>query len=272
MTDTSHVSNEVLEDVAFLARSGNRVQVLERLTETGSEPAPLGYDPRELQEITGASEATLSRILNEFQERDWARRTTEGNYVATPQGEHVAADFEPFIKSMETNRKLGAALGSIPPDELTIDLHHFQDATIRQQKPDEPIGMMYLEAYRETTSFYCLTWFASDPALGMAIENGVLNGRITTYEGITASSANPIRDNHKGPPDMRKIIDAGGRLFVYDGRLPCNIFILDDLVFISSDFRYIIESGNETVRDWALDMVERYRVESREVTVDEFPE
>lgn len=56
-----------LDDVEYLARSANRVRVLETL-------AKGPHDRTDLQEKTGAARATLGRILGEFEERGWIRR------------------------------------------------------------------------------------------------------------------------------------------------------------------------------------------------------
>lgn len=68
MSDDTDETTDVLEPVAYLSRSKNRLQILEALTETIPKPGleTPGYEPRELREVTGVSEATVSRILNEF--------------------------------------------------------------------------------------------------------------------------------------------------------------------------------------------------------------
>ena len=53
-----------LEEIEFLARSHNRVRVLDALTD-----GPLGR--YELEDATGVARATLGRILDDFAERGW---------------------------------------------------------------------------------------------------------------------------------------------------------------------------------------------------------
>lgn len=56
--------DSALEEVEFLARSPNRITVLDTLTEGPIER----YD---LEEITGVTRAKLGRILDDFEERGW---------------------------------------------------------------------------------------------------------------------------------------------------------------------------------------------------------
>ena len=99
MPDAPDAPQEVLEPLDYLTRSEHRVQVLEALTDTIPKPGldTPGYEPRELRDMTGASEATVSRILNEFDERGWAERNAIGEYTATPVGQSIAIVFAPLI-------------------------------------------------------------------------------------------------------------------------------------------------------------------------------
>jgi len=76
MIDSRDNPDELLEPLAYLTRWKNRLRVLEMFTEVTLKPGldPPGYEPRELQDQTEASEATVNRILNEFQEA-WLGRT-----------------------------------------------------------------------------------------------------------------------------------------------------------------------------------------------------
>ena len=84
---------EALKEVAYLSRSANRVEILQTLTR-GS------HTRRDLTELTGASRTTLDRIVNELEERGWARRTDDGDYTATPAGDHLMAQLLPFVESV----------------------------------------------------------------------------------------------------------------------------------------------------------------------------
>lgn len=63
--DRALPSDEALSDIAYLGRSGNRVEILNTII---SRP----HSPREIAEETGAARSTLERILAELEDREWA--------------------------------------------------------------------------------------------------------------------------------------------------------------------------------------------------------
>lgn len=79
-----------LADIEHLARSPNRVRVLDALADG---PATR----RELEDATGVVRAIIGRALLAFEDRSWVKRCTGGTFTATPAGARIAADFAPFI-------------------------------------------------------------------------------------------------------------------------------------------------------------------------------
>src|SRR6056297_1738375 len=129
MTETlQEVPDEVLEDIAYLVRSKHRVQILDLLTGAS-------FSRGEIKERTEIARTTIDRIINEFEERGWAKRTTDGGYRATPTGEQVVSEFEPFVTSMDAIRNLGDLAAWLPTDDVPIELRHFRDATVRRPDP-----------------------------------------------------------------------------------------------------------------------------------------
>lgn len=198
MPDDTDETTEALEHIAFLSRSDNRVDVLEALTETMTAPGQdtPGYEPRELQDITGASEATLSRILTGFEDRGWARRNTEGEYIATPLGQHVAVQFEPLVSSLESMANVGAAMALIPPTELSIgtsseiySLSAFEDVTVHRPSVYDPTPLAdyTVELIRNTTTWYVLAWLPMDEQdyeVGLKRFNPVASPGKTSLPGV----------------------------------------------------------------------------------------
>lgn len=75
------LANHLLGDVPDEQSIGHRSAVApdeDRIEVVGRVQNRPGTSPPELQNISGASEATLSRILNEFDGRGWAERDVEG--------------------------------------------------------------------------------------------------------------------------------------------------------------------------------------------------
>lgn len=85
--------NTALDEIEFLARSPNRIRVLDALT---AEPIER-YD---IEDATGVSRATLGRILDDFEERGWVTR--EGRqYETTHVGNYVDREFTGLVERFE---------------------------------------------------------------------------------------------------------------------------------------------------------------------------
>ncbi|MDS0474153.1 winged helix-turn-helix domain-containing protein [Natrinema sp. 1APR25-10V2] len=271
MNEPDPVLGDALEDIAYLSRSENRVRILEALTSEA-------YPRRELEEVTGTSRTTLGRILSELEERGWAERATDGAYVATPAGKLIANEFRPLVEAMRTVRSLGEAVALLPTDELSIELRHFSDATVRRPKPNEPIEIdRYLaDLIRDATVFYALTFLAPPLAVGNAMRDGVLTGRLTAEHVLAGGLVGYLHDHPDGPPPWQDYIEAGAKVYRYDGHIPCNLFIMDETVLLENSqaekevVDTVIESQNENVRTWALELLEAYREKSERVDAEMF--
>lgn len=274
MSDGRDEPNEALDHIAYLSRSTHRVAVLEALTESIPDPGRprTGYDPRALQDLTGASEATISRILSGFADRGWAERNDDGEYVATAKGQSIAMAFAPSVDAMVTVQRLGDAVTLLPFSELSIGLHHFRDATVREPEGPQPADFgQYLSELLDGASTYRFISYVPGPpnveAMPQLDQVGVFADYIIDYLGGSWDHEY-YGEGPEVPIDM----------YSYDGHMSCNLFIIDELVAIENSqvdgisSGTTIESRNETVREWAIELFERYRkdaeyVESEDATV-----
>jgi predicted transcriptional regulator len=260
-----------LEDIAYLSRSANRVGVLDALA-TGA------HTRRELMTATDVSRTTLGRILNELAERGWAERTTDGDYVATPTGEHVVREFLPSVEAMNAIRSLDGAVAWLPTEELSIGLHHFGDATVRRSDPNAPVepGRRLAELLRDASTFATLTYFSPPLAVGRAMREGVVHGELSAEHVLAGGLVGYLRERPDDPPGWREYVDAGARVYRYDGHIPCNLFVVDETVFVPNDRAdtkhpgVAIETENETVRSWAHGLIETYRADAQRVDAETF--
>jgi predicted transcriptional regulator len=260
------IPGDLLEDIAYLSRTENRVEILETLTEGDRST-------RELRDETGTSKATVNRILNEFEERSWTRRTSDGTYEATPRAEHIAFQLRPLIRSMEAVASLGEDIGVLPADELTIGpendltvgLHHFSDATVKRQRPQaQGVGRTrMLEAARDASSMNVLTDTSPPRVMGELLQERARSGDLPGTTVWTTELFEHLRSRPEEPPRWVDVIESGRRLYRYDGRIPATLCVTDDVTLIwgvTGDMRRrVIISENGTVRMWALEVVERYR-------------
>lgn len=267
------VPDGALEDIAYLSRSDNRLLVLTALTE-----GP--HTRRELEEVTGVSRATVGRIVNEFEERNWAERTTDGDYVATSTGHHIATQFIPFAESIEAIRRLGEALEWLPTDELSIGLCHFRDTIVRRPEQDDPMEIIdyFTDLIRDASEFRTLTHFAPTEAFAETMRDRLATNRLTATYVLTSELVEYLRDHRDRRDRWRDCLEAGADVYRYRGHIPCNLFIIDQKVLIKKSgpesvqesYAVPIESENEAVRSWAHELIDRYQEHADQLDIETF--
>ena len=119
-----------IEEIEFLARSKNRVEILRLVA---AEP----HTRADLAGATGASQATLGRILEDFADRSWVRREPRG-YVATATGALVADGIGDLLSVLETEGRLRDVVAHLPEAELDFDLRQLANATVAVPTPTHP--------------------------------------------------------------------------------------------------------------------------------------
>jgi predicted transcriptional regulator len=255
---------DALGDIAYISRSKNRAWILATL-------ATERYTRRELGEATGVSRTTLDRIVNEFEERGWITRTTDGDYAATPIGERIATESTRFVGAIQAIRVLGDAVAWLPNDELTIGLQHFREATVLRPEPNASSAPSThaIELMREATEFACLVNIA--PSLGFenAMVVGVVDGCLSTKHIITDGELTVLRQNADRVSRWQTYIEAGANLYCYDGHIPCNVLVIDETVLVLDRQPKAIEaikSTNTVVRSWAHEMIDDYQEDAERLT------
>lgn len=251
-----------LKEIAYLSRSDNRLLILTALTEGA-------HTRRELEEVTGVSRATLGRIVNEFEERNWAERTTDGDYVATPTGQHMVTQFTPFAESIEAVRRLGEAVEWLPTDELSIGLHHFNDAIVKRPENDDPMEVIdyFTDQIRDASEIRVLTHLAPPEPFATSMRDGFDTDRLNGTFVLTGELVEYLRRRSAREERWRAYIEAGADVYRYEGDIPCNLLVIDERVFIKSSrsdsvklsYAEPIVSDNETVWAWATDLIETYQ-------------
>ncbi len=259
---------DALEDIAYLSRSRNRVLILDALA-SGARTR------RELEETIGVARTTLDRIVNEFEERGWAERTSNGTYVVTPVGERIVAEFAPLVGGMQAIRTLGDAVAWLPTEDLSIGLYHFGDATLRLPEPNNAVAPAehVTGLLREATEFSCLVRVAPPLAFEEAMRDGVVDDRLTAEHVITDGEFAYIGERPDRLRRWQEYLEAGANVYRYAGDIPCNLFVVDDVVLLSDrqpETCAFIESESEAVRSWARGTIEEYRAEADPLTAEAF--
>jgi predicted transcriptional regulator len=264
------LSDGALQDVSYLARSRNRVQILGGLAGNPTTP-------RELAELTGASRSTLQRILSELEAREWATRTPEGNYVATPTGAHVLNEFVPFVESMEAMTELGEAVASLPTDSFSLGMQHFKDATVVRPAANDPNapGTYFTTAIRETAELSCVVDLAAPLALEETMRERVVDGALQSEHVLTERLFQYNCRSRERAQTWKELAQSGADVYLYDGQIQCNVFILDETVLLGEtppegEGCVLIETENEPVLEWTREFVREHRATADRLTGEEF--
>lgn len=283
-------SNEALADVAWLARSENRLAVLTALTSPATAPGTEtpAYPRRELAGLTETSRTTLGRILSDLEERGWAKRNTDGEYEATPRGQHVATTFKPMVDSMAAIRHLGDAVALLPVTELAagptdgieIGLRHFTDASVSYPDGYDPtfFGRYFADLVEGAESVHWIDYVATPEKMMEATAAEIHAGDLTGAGVFPKFLIEHFSENPGVGPRRQDLAAEGMSVYEYDGHIPCNLFVVDDTVLIENSQvdecpdSTVIETRDETVRAWAMAVIERYIEAARPVDPEELPE
>jgi predicted transcriptional regulator len=246
-----------LEEIEFLALSSNRVEVLRLLSE--------GRRTRsDLAAATGASQATLGRILGDFEERSWVRREG-GAYAATATGELVSEGFADLLDVFETEAGLRGVVRYLPDDALDFDLGHLADATITvpsQTRPNAPVKRL-LTLLRGANEVRIFSYAFNEQSLTV-VEDRTSAGE-QTFEGVFSRSAiDALADDSGLRRRLRSLLDAdGAELRIRDEEIPVAVTVVDDAVHLllrdeNGVLQASIDADDEVVRAWARETFERY--------------
>ncbi|GGN90531.1 MULTISPECIES: helix-turn-helix transcriptional regulator [Haloarcula] len=252
-----------LSEIEFLALSPNRVAVLELL-------AADWHTRSELAAETGASQATLGRILGDFEDRKWVRRT-EGGYVATATGRLVAEGFRDLLDILETERDLRDIVDYLPTDAMDFDLRHLADATITtpsQTRPNAPLQRL-LSLMRDADDVTAFSHAFNDQSLSVAADRA---GSQQFRAILSQSAVDALTGDETLRARLRSLVETEtASIGVYDGEIPLAVTIVDDVVnLLVRDERGVLQAAvdtdHPTVHSWAEARFEDYREQSAPLT------
>ena len=253
--------DRVLDDIEFLARSANRVDVL-RLV------ADRPYTRAELAEATDASQPTLGRILRDFEERKWIRHHSKG-YSATPTGRLVAEGVGELYDSLETEHTLRELGQWLPTDALDFDLRRLQDATVTvptQTRPGAPVSRV-IDLVEAAEHVSVLSHAFNDRTLD-AVADWVAAGG--NFDGVFSVDAiTPVTDDDALARQLRRLARSDrARLSLYDGTVPLAVTLTDDVVSLlirdeAGRLQAALDTNDPVVREWAETVYTDYRDGSR---------
>ena len=246
-----------LETIEFLARSSNRVDVLralavERRTRT------------DLADATGASQATLGRVLDDFEERSWIRK--EGSeYVATATGRLVAEGFSDLLEILDTERELRPVVRYLPTHAMEFDLRRLADATITvpsETRPNAPVGRL-VDLIRDADDVRVFSHAFNERSLSVTAERTV--GSERTFRGVFSRTAiEALADDAELRDRLETLLAAdGAAVRVREEGIPLAATVADDAVHLllrdeNGVLRASVDTDDRAVRSWANDTFDHY--------------
>nr|WP_114578843.1 transcriptional regulator [Saliphagus sp. LR7] len=253
-----------LDDIEFLARSEHRVNALVALTE-GS------YDRRDLQNATGASVSTISRVLTDLEDRHWITRNPP-RYELTPLGTFVTERFLDLHEAIGLERTLRDVWQWLPRDMDGFSVELFDDVVVSYPGPAYPYQpverVTHLLEHTETIRGLGTTIYKSGNIEVFC--RRVIEGMEMEY--VYAPSV--LRAIIVWNPDLVTDVFAceNCTILLHDD-LPdgdrCGLNVMDDYIGIcghereTAQLKAVIDTQSPEARAWATDVYERYRSEAR---------
>jgi len=253
---------EPLDTVAYLSRSANRVAILRTVD---AEPR----DRRDLEAEVGVSRSTLSRVLRELEtERGWIRRTADG-YTTTTAGALVVEQFVPLLETIEALHTVGDALAYLPVDTMSLPVRHFHDATfVRPAEFDPTAPFEYgVDELRASQTLLSVGRTVPQPYV-RAISEAVPDD-LSVELVVGGAYLDTVAESELATLWDDIVVETA--IYRYDGYVPYNLLVLDDVVHLwlcsdQGERAGLLETANSAVREWAIDTVEEYRREAHPLT------
>lgn len=246
-----------LEEIEFLALSANRVRILTLLS---SEP----HTRREIADATDASQATIGRILHDFEERSWIERDGSA-YVATPTGTLVADGFTEMLDIFEVEGKLRDVVAYLPTDALDFDLLHLADATITtpsQTRPNAPVQRI-LDLLRDADDVRIFSHAFNEQSLTV-IEQRTTAGE-QAFEGVFSRDVVEALAEESGlSRRLASLLESDrAAVRICEQEMPLAVTVADDVVHVllrdeNGVLQASIDTDHSAVREWADETFSQY--------------
>lgn len=258
--------SDPLDDIRYLADSTHRPVVLAALAER-----PRSRD--ELRVVTGASAATVARLVTGFEERGWLERA-DREYRLTTLGAFVAAGFSRLHREMAASEELQPLLPGMPLDEIGIGVDQLVGARVTRVTPSEPLAIASRIRELELTSqdARSLTDFFPEPCIDgryEAIVEGTQRYQAVFSPGVVAAAMASA-----AAEKFTAIVDADSAdIRVYEGPIDYRVMVHDGVacLIVRNEQNIsvgMVETDDETVLDWVVDRFERHQAEATPLTAD----
>lgn len=249
-----------LEEIEFLARSQNRLGVLDALK---AEP----MERRDIEDETGVSRATVARILDDFEARGWIARSGR-QYETTRVGDYVLREFTDLLERFEAVPVLNEVERWFPEEGFDFDLGRLAGAeVVRPAKSDALAPTTHItrrlrSADRARVLSYSHIPDALEVCWGRTVEGSLELESVVDRGALDRIGSDPRMVDH-----AREMVESGqADLFLYGGTIPFTVFVVDDAVLLCLSGgegapHAVIETTDEAVCSWAESTIDTYRGE-----------
>lgn len=249
------------DDLAFLARSTKRVDILESLSE---QPRDL----RDLSDHLGIPRTTLSDNLVRFREKGWVRRVC-GTYRVTMLGRVVRRITARVRRSMRTARNLSPFLGSIWDADHVVDVTGFDGSTVVCADRPHPYAPVehFLDALEGARSVRGVTPIVF-PDFAAFYRERVLGGSVVLELVVTERVFEALLadvDGREAPSTSATRVRFG----IYEGGFDFGLVLLDETVVLVSTTEdglidAVVTNDSAGAYEWAESVYAAYRADVRQ--------
>lgn len=247
-----------LEELEFLARSPNRVRVLDGLTR-----GPMGR--YELEDATGVTRATLGRILDDFEDRGWVIEEDRA-YQTTQLGAYVSREMAKVLERFEPVPELNEVAEWFPRDGFGFDLTHLAgSAVIRSTKSNALAPTAHIAKRIRTADRVRLITYSVLPGVMDECWRGAVEGGLEFESVLDGGALDSFGADSQMLDQAREMVETGrSEVYVYNGDIPSTVFIVDDLVLLCLSGGEgaplaVVETDDEAVRSWAESTIDDLR-------------
>lgn len=247
----------VVEEIAFLSNSENRVAVLHSLLD-----GP--HSRHVVAEETDVSRVTLGRILDELEERRWI--TQHGQVCdITPLGSWVFEEFSAFCDLMEAEQSLRQVVQWFPEQGYGFHVSRLVDADItlvsradasapisRLVKQFDVGGLVRAFSFAITSQFLDACW------------RHVMDGSVRWEWVFTSAVLDVLQNSSEMADKSREMLESGRAEYrSYEGEIPYVVIISEELTNLrladaDGAATALIQSDDDAVRAWADSTFESY--------------
>lgn len=254
----------VLDDIRFIADSDHRVVAMAELADGPCSRA-------DLRSVTGASSATVGRLLGDFERREWL--APDGTqYVLTPLGRFVAEEFADFYTKLRVARDLRELLSDLPLDAMEFGIECLADASVTRATPDNPLAMAsrIREYEHDSASSLTLTDFFPEPCIDGRHE-AVVDGSQTLEAVFSPEVVEAAMASQSAEKFVELVAADRSSIYIYDDEIAPPVLLNDGLACLvvrneENTSVGLIETSDERVVSWVRDRFEVHKQASTPVT------